>query len=185
MDIKRFQRALVVFDHVIWNDVSGIVDTQTIAVLEKFSRLRYVLCHNLAPERSETTNHMDYTRNDLSVIDLKNFFEAAIKKLRDLGISPERIILDPCFGFSKSYDQNISLLESISSIADIHPHWLIGISKNSFLQKLVQADSPELSKEQLIAHSELIHWDFLKRLSYAFLGKTLYFRVHEVGNITT
>lgn len=176
------------FKHIIWNDVSSIVDDETLALLKANPDLCYVLCHCLVPDRTKVCDHMEYVDDKLDVLRIKNFFCQRLAKIEEAGILVERIILDPCFGFSKTTQQNLALLESIATIASIHPNWLIGISKKSFLRHLAVQKYGEVDKAQQLILSEEFHWDYLERLTGEFAKvsglNTLYLRVHEVGNIT-
>ncbi len=185
--MKRFmQEYAALFQEVVWNDVSGVVDASCIHLLQSYPHLKYILCHNLAPERSLAGLHMKYAKEKLTSIDIAKFFKLTLEELSNNGVELNRIILDPCFGFSKTLEQNLEILKTISDIFEIHPHWLIGISKKSFLQFLV--DSEGKSKQEKIELSEAYHWRYLKELEDKFSNvvtcKSLYFRVHEIGNIT-
>lgn len=173
------------FKHIIWNDVSGVICDKAIELLKKYPKLEYIFCHNLAGRRDLSNSHMDYLRDELSLNELKDFFINGIRQFEAAEVSLDRLILDPCFGFSKTLEQNLSLLDEIHEIKDIHPHWLIGISKKSFLRHLVSANTSLTDQVDIHMESETYHWDYLKRFKRDFEGvKTLYFRVHEAGNIT-
>lgn len=175
------------FEHIIWNDVSGVIDDECLKLLLDFPSVDYVLCHTLIPSRDKTLDHMKYLDAGLGVESLKLFFEQGLEKFEKAGINQGRIFLDPCFGFSKTTEQNLELLESLHKIAPISKRWLIGISKKSFLRHLVLQESPEMDgdKQALLAASEVPHWKFLSQFARDFNSvEELIFRVHEVGNIT-
>ncbi|MEW6679336.1 MAG: dihydropteroate synthase [Pseudomonadota bacterium] len=48
------------------------------------------------------------------------------------GIAPERIVLDPGFGFGKTLDHNIALFKKLGSLADKAPV-LVGVSRKSMI----------------------------------------------------
>lgn len=173
------------FSEVIWNDVSGAIDKEGLALLKKYPKMRYILCHNLAPKRSLANYHMDYLNENLDFNSIREFFNLKIAFLNEHNFDMDRLILDPCFGFSKTLNQNLELLENIHKIQDIHENWLIGISKKSFLQHLVRLEGNEDEMTDIHTASEKFHWKYLKRLKTRLNGvKQLYFRVHEAGNIT-
>ncbi|EPZ51039.1 putative dihydropteroate synthase [Bacteriovorax sp. BAL6_X] len=175
------------FDHIVWNDVSGVIDDECLNLLTSFPSLDYVLCHTLVPDREKTLDHMEYLDSNLSVESIKRFFEEGLEKFKHAEVDQKRIILDPCFGFSKTTEQNLALLHNLFEIAPLSKRWLIGISKKSFLRKLVLEESPELvgDKQALLAASEVPHWSFLSQFARDFNKvEELIFRVHEVGNIT-
>lgn len=53
------------------------------------------------------------------------------------GISPDQIVLDPGFGFGKTLDHNLELLRNLKTIADLGYPILVGLSRKSMLQKLL------------------------------------------------
>lgn len=118
-------------DNFIWNDVSGSVDQKVRDILNEHKNLKYVLCHNLAPERELTSSHMDYCQEGLELDELIKFFNEGLKNLPQ-----KRIILDPCFGFSKKREQNHQLLKKMPEfINHFNDHQIvIGISRKSFLR---------------------------------------------------
>ena len=79
-----------------WNDVSG-QNHEAEVILRNYPKLKYIHCHNLVDDRSKTLDHMSYLSDDLC---LENFFENS------------QHILDPCFGFSKTREQNFEVWKS-------------------------------------------------------------------------
>lgn len=135
---------------LFWNDVSGKFDENVNDFLKEGKRFQYVFCHNRAPSRDLTGKHMDYVGKDDGRIEeeLCDFFGP--KK-------HDRVIFDPCLGFSKTYDENWSILNHFGKFQRLirHEHWLLGFSRKSFLRKkfdlkLEQLD--ELDKK----HSEVL-----------------------------
>ncbi len=117
---KTYIKNLYEKEKVYWNDVSGKVNSAK-KVLSEFPKLHYIHCHNLVPSREETLNHMEYQKEN---IDLVRFFKDS------------NYILDPCFGFSKSREQNHQLLNELDVIFNElnAKQWVIGISRKSFLR---------------------------------------------------
>ena len=150
---------------LIWNDVSG--QTHDIkALMNKYPKLKYIHCHNLVDDRSKTLDHMDYSNSELS---LKSFFNG----------SPH--LLDPCFGFSKTRQQNFELWKRLSGlISTFHENtWVIGISRKSFLRFL----DLDKSDPVLITQTEIIQAILLKELIVALSNSKhkidLIFRMHD------
>jgi dihydropteroate synthase len=52
------------------------------------------------------------------------------------GIAPERICLDPGFGFGKLISHNLTLLRGLSELAVLGRPLLVGLSRKSMLQKI-------------------------------------------------
>ncbi len=150
---------------IIWNDVSGdLVGAKHL--LNEFPHLKYVYSHNLVPERNLTSNHMNYCETSLN---LNGYF------------SGENHILDPCFGFSKTREQNIALLNNLPELIGslTQKNWLIGISRKSFLRFM---NLPK-SDPDLIFQTELNQVMYISRLirklSKLDRNLNLIFRIHN------
>ena len=120
---------------IIFNDVAGKVDDELIALLKQYD-VKYVFSHNLAPTRELTSNHMDYVQ-DLTDEDFlrrfESYFSDGLKKLENFS---DKILIDPCFGFSKSTHQNELLLRRAHEILNKFSERIVyGVSRKSFLRK--------------------------------------------------
>lgn len=57
------------------------------------------------------------------------------------GMAPERIVLDPGFGFGKTLDHNIALFQALPTLVGLGSLLLVGVSRKSMLGKLL-GDKP-------------------------------------------
>ncbi len=147
-EVLRYYQDNHLKGELIWNDVSGKFDHFARDFLSFSPEFKYVYCHNLAPKRELTGKHMDYVDQDLSLESLRDYYG---------GFKIPQIIFDPCFGFSKTYEQNWFLLENFHKLQEItgHDRWLVGFSRKSFLRKrfdLSITDRDKLDQK----HDELI-----------------------------
>ena len=156
------------WNYGIWNDVSGLYDESVQSFLARFNDHKYIYCHNNAPKRSLTSEHMDYVNDEPILVQLNNFF----RKVDSLEFK-NRIIIDPCFGFSKSYEQNWAIIDSWCDLLESFSKQTVvfGVSKKSFMRKKVkeQLGDDSLDKEDSFYYSELLHYNLinsLKRLSH-------------------
>jgi dihydropteroate synthase len=162
---------------LIWNDVSGKLDQAVEAFLEMRNNFYYVYCHNLAPIRQLTGKHMDYlseSEGDEFINEMARFFMPAVHP---------RVILDPCLGFSKSYEQNWTLLDRFDELQKKigHDQWLLGFSRKSFLRKRLGInDMTDQHKEQL----DQFHGDILKTMRPKMRG-TVWIRTHRPELVST
>jgi dihydropteroate synthase len=131
---------------LIWNDVSGVLDETTAETLQDCSDADYIFCHNLAADRNKSFAHM---KTVLPLGDVRaalvGYFSAGREFFAARGFT-ERVYFDPTFGFSKSTEQNISLLQQLPLLVkEFLPNqrWVLGISRKSFLRKLTSAQTPE------------------------------------------
>ncbi len=155
---------------LIWNDVSGSVDDSLKETLKEYPRCTYVLSHNLAPSRFLTSDHMNYLEEDL---DLKSFFERGVQSLS----FHQEVFLDPCFGFSKTFDQNWELIQKLPDLVkSFDKGWVLGVSKKSFLKsvaKKVASPGPKMT--------ELLHLGILLNWQENLPINPYYLRVHDVA----
>lgn len=73
---------------------------------------------------------------DNVVEDVKGFLDARIRVCEMAGISRERLVVDPGFGFGKTLEQNLTLLESLFRFTEFGVPVLAGMSRKSMLGAL-------------------------------------------------
>ena len=123
---------------IFWNDVSGVVDHHSINFLSSVDNGMLVLCHNLCGERELSCNHFKLSYNvesDDFLNALVGFFKERISNVPEELRS--KVILDPCFGFSKNSSQNLYLLKNLNEFflrLGLSNDRLIGISRKRFLR---------------------------------------------------
>jgi dihydropteroate synthase len=156
---------------LLWNDVSGIVDENVTSFLRNPFNT-YVFCHNRVKSREESPKHMDFAPKEFIFEEMLDFF----KKYE----GRERFIFDPCFGFAKSYEENLFWLKELPKLMENlkgENPFLIGLSRKSLLRRLViekLGDQVEAFKE-----SEVLHLEYLKKFTAEAKGKDLIFRLHD------
>ncbi|EQC44178.1 dihydropteroate synthase [Bacteriovorax sp. Seq25_V] len=168
---------------IIWNDVSGVIDQELVSILNKYPEIEIVISHNLAGKRAFSGEHMDYVDESLTTASVISFFKKRVDKLVESGIEPGRVWCDPCFGFSKTQEQNYLLLDEILTLTEFYPKWLIGISRKSFLQKLVPGFE-QMTKDQRIIGSEVFHQNYLANIVNTLESKEIIFRVHDPKSLS-
>jgi len=77
------------------------------------------------------------------VAEVTAFLSARMAAANRAGISSERIVVDPGFGFGKRTAHNLALLQDLKQIAALGRPLLIGLSRKSVLGQLVGADVNE------------------------------------------
>jgi dihydropteroate synthase len=77
------------------------------------------------------------------VREVQTYFEARLHSLENAGISPERIVLDPGFGFGKTLEHNISLMRSLPELSVDERPLLVGVSRKSIIGRLLEAEDLE------------------------------------------
>lgn len=161
--------------HFIFNDVSGVLDDELKETLLKFKEQNFYYIYTFAhiPARDQVLNHMKFLRPEVDMITETSL---AFKKAYDWFKSfqmEDKLILDPGFGFSKTFEQNWQLINhwsELESKTNLDVPILVGLSKKSFLKKALETH-PELDLERL--HQKCIQ-DIQKASK-----RNLLFRVHD------
>lgn len=71
------------------------------------------------------------------VHEVKAFLEDRISTLTQAGIAPNRVVLDPGFGFGKTPGQNYTMLRRLREMRVGDYPWLLGVSRKSMLGHVV------------------------------------------------
>ncbi len=70
-------------------------------------------------------------------LEVKDYLKARIQALTQLGISQERIVIDPGVGFGKTAEHNLEIMRNINLFHQLGSPVLIGHSRKRFLSKLI------------------------------------------------
>lgn len=162
---------------LIWNDVSGVWDESAEKIVQD-RRLHYVFCHTHVSTRDQTSFHMDYLQDceEEEFLDtFFHYFDQFKKRVSDK--LRAQIIYDPCFGFSKTYQQNWSLLENMERLLTFFKdeRLLIGISRKSFLKKKIESRGISPTRR----HLDQYHKELLDRWKKNYNIDSCEFRVHN------
>ena len=88
------------------------------------------------------------------------------------GVAPERIALDPGFGFGKRLEDNLALLDALPELRSLGFPLCVGVSRKSFLGRLSGEGEPARRLSETLAATALA----------AAAGAVIH-RVHEVGPV--
>ena len=114
------------------NDVSGFnYDMNTINVLKKYN-VPFVIHHMLGTPQNMQKN----PKYKNVLLDIYDFFENRIKKIRSAGIKHNNIILDPGIGFGKNLKHNMTLISNISIFHSLGFPIMLGLSRKRFIKDL-------------------------------------------------
>jgi dihydropteroate synthase len=113
----------------IVNDVSGFQWDSAMAQTCAELRCGVVLMHTRGEPRE--WHHLSRVTNITSLVvhDLGNSLQVALGS----GVARERIVLDPGFGFGKSFEQNYPLLAQLHGLQSLGFPLLAGTSRKSFI----------------------------------------------------
>lgn len=132
------EKSVETYGAAIINDISGgEIDP---AMFETVARLKvpYILMHMRGTPKTmqQLTDYKDMME------EIMLYFAKKVEQLHLLGVSD--IILDPGFGFSKTLDQNYSLMKHLEEFQEFKLPLLVGISRKSMIFKLL-GTTPEES----------------------------------------
>ncbi len=116
--------ALAAGAHIV-NDQWALGDEGMAAVVAEYG-VPVVLMHN-----QQGTDYKDL------VGDIVGYFEQRIGQAVQAGIAPDRIILDPGFGFGKTPEQNLMVLRRLREFRSLGCPLLIGTSRKSTIGKVL------------------------------------------------
>jgi dihydropteroate synthase len=77
------------------------------------------------------------------VREVGEFFFDRIQRLQDCGVGREQLILDPGIGFGKTLEHNLELLGSLQKFLELERPLLLGVSRKSFMGKLLGGETSE------------------------------------------
>lgn len=130
----------------IVNDVSGLQAPEMVAVCAE-AQCGIVAMHMQGKPR--TMQHAPEYED--VVAEVRGFFVERLQSLIDSGIDPERVSFDPGIGFGKSLEHNLELLRGLERLQVEDRPLLIGLSRKSFIGKLLESDRMEDRKWPTVA----------------------------------
>ena len=121
----------------IVNDVSGLLADPEMAAICATHRCGVVVMHMQGNPQSMQINphYLDVAA------EVREFFIARLTTLTAAGIDPTAICFDPGIGFGKSLDHNLTLLRSLKHLDVENRPLLLGVSRKSFLGKIIGTDN--------------------------------------------
>ena len=119
--------ALSLGAHIV-NDVWGLQREPEIARVAADFGAPVIIMHN----RAEIDPSLDI------IEEMKRFFDRSIAIARAAGLPDRNILLDPGIGFGKSFAQGLDAQRRLAEIKAFGYPVLVGASRKSFLQKILQ-----------------------------------------------
>jgi len=125
--------------------------------------------------------HMKGTPQDMQVdpvyedvmAEILDFFQERIDFCKKRGIGIERVIIDPGIGFGKRFEDNLEIINQLSTLEALQRPILVGPSRKAFLGQITGHDSPELRDNATCGAAVA-----------AVLNGASIVRVHEPGCVT-
>jgi len=111
--------------HII-NDVSGLTHDPSIATIVAATGAGLCVMHT-GRNRRKLQDPFD---------DQRFFFQSALAVAREAGVQDDQITLDPGFGFEKTDEEHLVLLDRLAELLDLGYPLLVGTSRKRFLGTL-------------------------------------------------
>jgi dihydropteroate synthase len=132
-------RAAIAAGASIVNDVAANREGDAMARVVAESGAGYVLMHM---QGTPQTMHVNPVYADVAR-EVAEFFSGKIGRLGDCGIAREQVIVDVGIGFGKTLEHNLLLLGTLRSFTKLARPLLLGVSRKSFIGKLLGAETPD------------------------------------------
>ena len=71
------------------------------------------------------------------VEEVRRFLKARMEAAKEMGIAPDRILLDPGIGFGKNCRHNLALLNQIGTLCTLGRPMVVGVSRKAFIGKVL------------------------------------------------
>jgi dihydropteroate synthase len=119
----------------IINDVWGLQRDVNMAETIAQANAACILMHNRACDQAGLTTDV--------VADVQSFLRRSVELALTAGIRADAIILDPGFGFGKTYEENWILMQRLQELKDLGFPLLVGASRKSMLARLLDLPDPK------------------------------------------
>ena len=122
------------------NDVAALSDEGAVSVLAQHPNIGVCLMHMQGIPESMQHNP-EYSDVTTEVV---QYLQSRVDECLQAGIAPERLLLDPGFGFGKTLQHNIDLMRDLKLWMDQSAYpVLIGVSRKTMLGQITGIDIPE------------------------------------------
>lgn len=146
------------------NDVSGFRDPEMRRVAAQ-ANVPICVMHMLETPAT-MQNNPSYPNGVIPF--LLDYFQQQIDLLLAAGVKEKNIILDPGIGFGKTVAHNVEIVHNLHKFKEMGFPVLIGLSRKSFLGKIINKTYPDLLAASLAVNT------------LALVAKVDYLRVHDV-----
>ena len=142
------------------NDVSGFRDPAMRAIAASAGTKICVMHMHGDPFTMQLNPHYDEPIMD----HLNHWFSDILEKLIKAGVRESNIILDPGIGFGKTVAHNLEIIHNLPKLKSFGFPVLLGISRKSFMSKILNKPPTELLPATLAMNTIAIlsHVDFIR-----------------------
>jgi len=122
----------------IWNDVRALKRTGAAELAAKLN-IPVMLMHM----RGEPTTMNNLAQYDDVIDEVRTELLDRINEVVSIGVKQSNIIIDPGFGFAKSYEHHCALLSQLSCLQTLGLPMMFGISRKRFLAEVLTKSRAE------------------------------------------
>jgi dihydropteroate synthase len=164
----------------ILNDVSALRAEPELAKVAARRSLALILMHMRGTPA--TMQRGPFARDAMR--NVVTSLRRAVSAARAAGVSKDRILLDPGFGFGKRHAQNFELLARLPELARLGFPIVIGPSRKSSIgvAQLGKVDAAASGKQQVPPVNERL-WGTAAAVTAAILGGAHIVRVHDIAEM--
>ena len=123
----------------IINDVTGLRGDPMMSRVAAETDAGLVVMHMIGTPRTmqQQPQYADV------VAEVCAYFEERLRVLEEQGIAPQRIVLDPGFGFGKTLEHNATLMQALPKLTVQERPVLVGVSRKSMIKQLLESEAVE------------------------------------------
>ncbi|MBI1387888.1 MAG: dihydropteroate synthase [bacterium] len=111
------------------NDISGLQQEPRLAELSAQSGAGLIVMHMRGTPRTMQS----FTEYDDPIGEIRAFFERQQQIALEAGVSPAQLAFDPGIGFSKTAEQNLTLINRLGELRLAGRPLVLGVSRKSFI----------------------------------------------------
>jgi dihydropteroate synthase len=122
------------------NDISGFRDPE-MRCLAAASDVEICVMHM---QGTPATMQKNPSYPEGVVPHLLRYFDEQMEQLVQIGVKPQRIILDPGIGFGKTVADNLQIIHNLPKFKERGFPLLLGVSRKSFMQRILNKPAAEM-----------------------------------------
>ena len=123
----------------IINDISGLQREPRLAELAAETGAGLIVMHMRGTPQTMQT----FVEYDDLISEVRHFFQEQVAFAKRMGVKDNQIALDPGIGFSKTAEQNLTLLNHLEELRVNEAPIAVGVSRKSFIGKITGAEVDE------------------------------------------
>ena len=77
------------------------------------------------------------------VQEVSHFLSSRVRASEAAGIAPDHLMVDPGFGFGKTFQHNVELLRGLTGLTDVGRPIVVGLSRKAFVRRLASVNQED------------------------------------------